>query len=142
MVWTPPSVRKPRPMPLDAFSMPGSSNPNFPPAVPSLDQAERDASIHFAPLLRQQLASQPTTNDAVILVVKMAPDLKDTSARLIRFNETAKSMNPGEAALAWVVQGVPKSEARQRALAIRLASAAAVAWRQHCQIQRLGFLNA
>lgn len=129
-------------MPLDAFSMPRFINPHFPPAVPSLDQAERDASIHFAPLLREQLANQPTTHDAMILVVKMAADLKNTSARLIRFNEPAKSINPGEAALAWVVQGVPKSEARKRALALRLASAAAVAWRQHCQIQRLGFLNA
>ena len=129
-------------MPLDALPIPGFSHRHLPPAVPSLDQAERDASVHFAPLLLQQLASQPTTDDALILAVKLTGDLKDTTVRLIRAGDAAESLTPGEAALAWVVQGVPQSDARRRALATRLASAAAVAWRQHCQIQRLGFLNA
>jgi hypothetical protein len=93
-------------------------------------------------LLRQHLAKQPTTDHALVLVVKITADLKDTSARLIDAGDAAESMTAGEMALAWVVQGIPHSEAKRRALAVRLASAAAVAWRQHCQIQRLGFLNA
>jgi hypothetical protein len=129
-------------MPLDAASIPGSSNRRLPPAVPSLDQTERDASVHFTPLLLQQLAHEPLVDQALILIVKMTADLNTTSVRLIRGSDAAETMSPGETALAWVVQGVPKSEAKRRALAVRLASAAAVAWRQHCQIQRLGFLNA
>jgi hypothetical protein len=129
-------------MPLDALSIPGFSSRRLPSAVPSLDQAERDASVHFTPLLRQQLANQPTTDHALILVVKMTADLKGTSVRLIRAGDAAEAVTSGETALAWVLQGVPQSAARRRALAVRLASAAAVAWRQHCQIQRLGFLNA
>jgi hypothetical protein len=129
-------------MPLDALPIPAFSSRPFSPAVPSLDQAERDASVHFASLLRQQLANQPATDDALILVVKMTTNLKDTSVRLLRSGDAARAMIPGETALAWVVQGIPQPEARRRALAVRLASAAAVSWRQHCQIQRLGFLNA
>ncbi|MFC7475653.1 hypothetical protein ACFQS7_14875 [Dankookia sp. GCM10030260] len=129
-------------MPLDAFPLPGPRNRNSPSALPSLDQAERDASVHFVPLLRQQLASQPATNGAMILMVKMAADLKGASVRLVRSGDKEDAMAPDETALAWVLHGVPRSEARRHALAIRLASAAAVSWRQHCQIQRLGFLNA
>ncbi|TDH62682.1 hypothetical protein E2C06_09755 [Dankookia rubra] len=129
-------------MPLDALPAPGFSRRHLPPAVPSLDQAERNAAVHFAPLLRQQLANQPTTDHALILMVKMTADLKDTAVRLIEAGAEAGALTAGETALAWVVQGVPPSEAKRRALAVRLASAAAVAWRQHCQIQRLGFLNA
>ncbi|WP_165982866.1 hypothetical protein [Dankookia rubra] len=129
-------------MPLDALPIPGFSRRHLPRAVPSLDQAERDAAVHFAPLLRQHLANQPTSGHAVTLVVKMTADLKNTSVRLLHAGAAADALTAGETALAWVVQGVPQSEAQRRALAVRLASAAAVAWRQHCQIQRLGFLNA
>jgi hypothetical protein len=129
-------------MPLDTLPIPGFSRRHLSPAVPSLDQAERDAAVHFTPLLRQQLANQTTTDHALILVVKMTADLEGTSVRLIDAGSAVDALTAGETALAWVVQGVPHSEARRRALAVRLASAAAVAWRQHCQIQRLGFLNA
>lgn len=129
-------------MPLDALPIPGFSRRRLPPAVPSLDQAERDASVRFTPLLLQQLGNRSMTDHPLILIVRMTADLNTTSVRLIRGSDAAETMSPGETALAWVVQGVPNSEAKRRALAVRLASAAAVAWRQHCQIQRLGFLNA
>ena len=129
-------------MPLDAISLPGSSNRYISDAVPSLDQAERNASVHFARLLFAQLASQPATNGAMVLLVKMTMDLEGTSVRLVHSGGVARTMNSGETALAWILQGVPNPAAKRRALVVRLASVAAGAWRQHCQIHRLGFLSA
>jgi hypothetical protein len=129
-------------MPLDVFPLTGSSNPHLPASLPSLNQAERDAAVHFAQMLRAQLASQPPTSNAMVLLAKMMADLKDTSVRLVRSEDAREIVSPNEVALAWVLQGVPESAANRLALALRLASAAAVLWRQHCQIQRLGFLNA
>ena len=127
-------------MPLDTLPAFGST-----PSVrhdPSLDQIERDAAGHFAPLLRADLASLPATPAAMILLVDLTLDLKQASARLIPAEAARAQLRAGETAWSWVVQGVPRSATQRGSLALRLASAAAIAWRQHCQIQRLGLLAA
>ncbi len=113
-------------------------------AAPSLNQAERDATAHFARLLCAHLAERPETERGamLLLLVGLPAELGDATARLVPAADAAALMAPGETAVAWVPQGVPGCPAKRRALALRLASVGGVAWRKHRQIERLGFLAA
>ena len=128
-------------MPLDALPNPGFRHSSLPALPQNLDQTERDAAVHFVGQLHTCLASLPQTRSTMLLLVRLSTDLKNASARLVLEDERV-SVTSGETSVAWVLQGVPQSAATRRTLAIRLASVAAVTWRQHCQIRRLGFLAA
>ena len=78
----------------------------------------------------------------LLLLVGLPGELKDATARLVPAADAAARMAPGEVAVAWVLQGVPRCPAKRSALALRLASAAGAAWRQHRHVERLGFLAA
>ena len=131
-------------MPLDLVSGAASDRLRPAPRMPSLNQAERDATAHFARLFRAELARPPETErGAMLLLLVGSPgELEDATARLVHAEDAAARMVPGEAAVAWVLQGVPRCPAERRALALRLASAAGAAWRQHRHLERLGFLAA
>ncbi len=124
------------------YANPGRLRPS--PWPPSLNQAERDATAHFARLLCAHLAERPETERGamLMLLVGLPAELKDATARLVPAADAAALMAPGETAVAWVPQGVPGCPAKRRALALRLASVGGVAWRKHRQIERLGFLAA
>ena len=131
-------------MPLDAVAAPPApGHARSPLPAASLDRAEREAAAHFAQQLRADLARRPPeANRSMLLLISLAPDLEDASVRLVPSGEARAVMTSDEMALVWVLQGVPRSGAGRRALVARLTAAAAVTWRQHCQIQRLGFLLA
>ena len=74
-----------------------------------------------------------------LLLLKLGEALEDCAIRLA---PQGTAPEPGETALALVPEGWPRGYAGRQALAVRLASVAAVAWRQHRQIRRLGFLAA
>ncbi len=131
-------------MPLDIASCADPGRLRLSSRPPGLNQAERDATTHFARLLCADLAGRPETECGamLLLLVGLPAELKNATARLVPAEDAAARMAPGEAAVAWVPQGVPRSPARRRALALRLASVGGAAWRQHRQIERLGFLAA
>ncbi len=130
-------------MPFDLASGAASDRLRLARRTPSLNQAERDATAHFARLFRAELARPPgTERGAMLLLVGLPGELKDATARLVPAADAAARMAPGEVAVAWVLQGVPRCPAERRALALRLASAAGAAWRQHRHLERLGFLAA
>lgn len=129
-------------MPLDFASGADPDRFRSPSRPPGLNQAERDATAHFARLLCADLAKRPETECGAMLLVGLPGDLRDATASLVPAQDAAARMARGEVAVARVPRGVPRSPAERRALALRLASAAAAAWRQHRQIERLGLLAA
>lgn len=133
-------------MPFDVASSAGSDRLRSPSRPPSLNQAERDATAHFARLLCADLAKPPGTERGamLLLLVGLPGELKDATARLVPAEDAAARMATGEVevAVAWVLQGVPRCPAKRKALALRLASAGGAAWRQHRHVERLGFLAA
>lgn len=129
-------------MPLDAASTEAISPSHAFPQMPNLGRTEREAAAHFARLLRMDLAEMPGMDCAMLLVVRLSAELDDASARLVPEAGAAAAMAPGETAIAWVLQGVPRPWAKRHALALRLASVAAATWRQRRQIERLGLVAA
>ena len=130
-------------MPFDVVS--GSVPDRLRPAsrMPGLNQAERETTAHFARLLRAELARPPgTEGGAMLLLVGLPAELRDATARLVPAADAAASIAPGEVAVAWVLQGVPRCPGRRKVLALRLASAGGAAWRQHRHVERLGLLAA
>ena len=129
-------------MPFDVVS--GSVPDRLRPAsrMPGLNQAEREATAHFARLLRAELARAPGTEGGAMLLVGLPAELRDATARLVPAADAAASIAPGEVAVAWVLQGVPRCPGRRKVLALRLASAGGAAWRQRRHVERLGLLAA
>ena len=115
-------------------------HPRSPPL--GLNQAERDATTHFARLLCADLAERPAADHGtpLLLLVGLPDNLEDASARLVPAGAAAARPLVGEVAVALVPLGVPGCPAKRKALALRLASAGAAAWRQHRQVERLGLL--
>ena len=110
--------------------------------LPGLNQAERDATGHFARLLCADLAGRPAADHGapLLLLVGLPGNLEGASARLVPAEHAAARSASGEVAVALVPLGVPSCPAKRKALALRLASAGAAAWRQHRQVERLGLL--
>ncbi|MBV1797599.1 hypothetical protein [Siccirubricoccus sp. G192] len=128
-------------MPLDTA---GSFDPRpaRPSQVPCLDLAERQAAANFGPQLKAALAEMPESDRPLVVLARLSSTLAGTRFRLAAQGESEAIPLPGEMAVACLPSGLPRSTAERRAVTVRLASAAAGAWRQRCQIQRLGLLAA
>jgi hypothetical protein len=68
----------------------------------------------------------------------LSEGLAGANFRLALQGQDSAVAGPGEIAIASVPAGLPSAPVERRALSLRIASAAAGAWRQRCQIERLG----
>jgi hypothetical protein len=125
-------------MPLDAASL-YSPRPR-PPQTPCLNEAERQAAALFGPRLLAVLADLPPISLPVVVLARLSAGIAEADFRLAPEGSVEAIPRPGEVAVACLPTGVPEPAVDRRALAIRLASAAAGAWRQQCQLRRLGLL--
>jgi hypothetical protein len=128
-------------MPLDSTGS-GPPHPARPSQTPCLDLAERQAAAQFGPWLSSALAELPATGRPLVVLARLSASLAEARFRLAPQGGLEAIPLPGETALACLPSGLPDPAVERRALAVRLASAAAGAWRQRCQIQRLGLLAA
>jgi hypothetical protein len=128
-------------MPLDTVGS-FDHRPARPSQAPCLDLAERQAAAHFGPRLKAALAEMPESDRPLVVLARLSSTLASTRFRLAARGELDAIPLPGEMAVACLPSGLPRSLAERRAVTVRLASAAAGAWRQRCQIQRLGLLAA
>jgi hypothetical protein len=128
-------------MPLDSTGS-GQPIPARPSQTPCLDLAERQAAAQFGPCLKGALAEMPATSQPLVVLAQLSATLEQASFRLVPQGALEAIPLPGEMAVACLPTGLPDSAMERRAITVRLASAAAGAWRQRCQIQRLGLLAA
>ena len=124
-------------MPLDATSF--TYNRPHPTQTPCLDDAERQAAACFGPQLQAILAETPTIEPPFVAIAHLSAGVAGASFRLAAQGHEEAIPRVGEVVVAWVPAGRPSSPMERRALSLRIASAAAGAWRQRCQIERLGF---
>jgi hypothetical protein len=78
----------------------------------------------------------------MVVLARLSGSLAEAHFRLAPQDALEAIPHPGEMAVACLPTGLPDSAMERRALTVRLSSAAAGAWRQRCQIQRLGLLAA
>ena len=123
-------------MPLDATVHHDQPAPSPRPAT--LDRAEREAAALFGPRLREALAAAPQDGRPLVVLARFGAGPEQAEFRLAR----TAARHPGEAVVAALPGGPPQAGARQRAAAARLTAAAAGAWRQRCQLRRLGLTPA
>ena len=128
-------------MPLDSAGS-GLPHPARPSQALCLDFAERQAAAQFGPSLKSALAAMPATGQPLVVLAHLSTTLEDACFRLAPQGGSEATPRRGEVALACLPTGLPASAMERRALTVRLASAAAGAWRQRCQFQRLGLLMA
>jgi hypothetical protein len=125
-------------MPLDVTNMhdhrPGQSR------TLCLNESERQAAASFGPRLWAVLAEAPACGRPLVVLASLSAGIAGAQFRLALHGGAEAAPRPGEMTVARLAMGLPHSPAERRALTVRIASAAAGAWRQRCQIQRLGLL--
>ncbi|MBL6082717.1 hypothetical protein JMJ56_32690 [Belnapia sp. T18] len=125
-------------MPLDATTF--SQHRPRPQQTPCLDEAERHAAACFGPRLHAALAATPPTGLALTVLACMSQGVAGAHFRIVVQGLEQATPRHGEVVVASVPAGLPKALPDLRVLALRIASAAAGAWRQRCQIERLGLI--
>lgn len=125
-------------MPLDTVSL--HTHRPRPSQGPCLDLAERQAAQQFGPQLRAALDAMPACGHPMVALMRLATDLADARFRLAPRGDTEAIPLPDEVVVGCLPTGLPMAPAERRTLAVRLASAAAGAWRLRCQIRRLGLI--
>ena len=124
------------PMPLDSVTF-GTYRPR-PSQMPCLDDAERQAAACFGPRLQATLAATPPISLPLVVLVDLSEGLAGANFRLAPQGQDSAVPGFREMVVARVPAGLPTAPGERRALSLRIASAAAGAWRQRCQIERLG----
>jgi hypothetical protein len=125
-------------MPLDAINVydhrPGQAR------TQCLNDSERQAAAAFGPRLWAVLADVPSRGGPLVVLGSLSAGIAGAQFRLAPQGCAEAAPHPHEMAVARLAMGLPDSPAERRALTARIASAAAGAWRQRCQLQRLGLL--
>lgn len=134
----PTTFEKHSPMPLDTAVTESVRTRPF--QAPCLNDAERQAAACFGPKLWAALAHLPGTHAPTVVIAHLSDGVAMADFRFAVAGSDEAMPWRGETTLAHLHAGLPDSVAERRALAVRLASAAAGAWRQHCHLQRLGLL--
>lgn len=123
-------------MPLDATTF--HQHRPHPAHPPCLDEAERRAAACFGPQLQAALAATPPAGLPLTILASLSDGVTGAHFRVAVQGRAEAAARCGEVVVACVPADLPATLPDLRVLALRIASAAAGAWRQRCQIERLG----